>query len=295
MDNQEVQKLLNQLQHEQQLVRSKGQTKLKTLLEQGESRESVLEALKGGVLDMLVSESQHSRLGGFLAATLILPHTQEETEFCNQVEKACVQNLEHPESRVRRAVGDCMQVLARCVGGVLYASIKDSIRDSIVRNFDRDDEAISSGGDDPLENLLETSYRVTKPGHGEMRHGTEGWKSLETSYRSLLKIIQGTGAAFRVFLNPDLWSLVFRGIEHPNRFVREICYFTIGAMVEISQEDETVRDEIVSVLAKGLGDDWSQVRYAASVATRMFMLRAKEAEFVADIFQIGRASCRERV
>ncbi len=47
-------------------------------------------------------------------------------------------------------------------------------------------EVEDSGGNsspDFLNSLLQQSYRVERPGTGEMRHGTEGWKCLETSFR----------------------------------------------------------------------------------------------------------------
>ena len=42
---------------------------------------------------------------------------------------------------------------------------------------------ISGGGADFLSSLLQQSYRVEPPGSGDMRHGSEGWKCLETSFR----------------------------------------------------------------------------------------------------------------
>lgn len=45
-----------------------------------------------------------------------------------------------------------------------------------------EDSSESSTGDF-LSSLLQQSYRVEPPGRGEMRHGTEGWKCLETSFR----------------------------------------------------------------------------------------------------------------
>jgi hypothetical protein len=39
------------------------------------------------------------------------------------------------------------------------------------------------GGSSFLQDLLSTSYTVQPPGTGEMRHGTEGWRSLETSFK----------------------------------------------------------------------------------------------------------------
>lgn len=37
-----------------------------------------------------------------------------------------------------------------------------------------------------LNDLLSTSYTVQAPGTGDMRHGTEGWRCLETSFKARL-------------------------------------------------------------------------------------------------------------
>jgi len=50
---------------------------------------------------------------------------------------------------------------------------------------------LSSGGGgaaaqpDFLGQLLQTSYRQQRPGEGELRHDTEGWHSLESSFKAL--------------------------------------------------------------------------------------------------------------
>lgn len=45
----------------------------------------------------------------------------------------------------------------------------------------------SAAGDQGfLGELLSTSYVVQPPGTGDMRHGTEGWRSLETSFKVIL-------------------------------------------------------------------------------------------------------------
>ena len=36
--------------------------------------------------------------------------------------------------------------------------------------------------EDFVSDLLTYSYRERRPGLGEMRHGTEGWQALETSF-----------------------------------------------------------------------------------------------------------------
>jgi len=46
--------------------------------------------------------------------------------------------------------------------------------------------------------LLCTFMQV--PGVGEMRHGTEGWKCLETSMRTMVAILDGAGMTVILFL-----------------------------------------------------------------------------------------------
>ncbi len=41
----------------------------------------------------------------------------------------------------------------------------------------------AANGSDFVSSLLSTSYVREAPGTGEMRHGTEGWHSLETSLK----------------------------------------------------------------------------------------------------------------
>lgn len=112
-----------------------------------------------------------------------------------------------------------------------------------------------------------------------MRHGTEGWKCLETSFRALQHIMEGCGAAFKPHLTPELRARVYRGLVHPNRFVREACQFIMGSVCRLLQgpQLEEAAAEIAPKLGLGLSDNWSQVRYASSVATRSFMLALGEA------------------
>jgi hypothetical protein len=55
---------------------------------------------------------------------------------------------------------------------------------------DRDGEGEGDEGEEPatpsndfVTGLLENSYRLQRPGVGEMRHGTEGWRCLETAFK----------------------------------------------------------------------------------------------------------------
>eukprot|EP01094_Clydonella_sp_ATCC50884_P017104 TRINITY_DN2918_c0_g1_i1.p1 TRINITY_DN2918_c0_g1~~TRINITY_DN2918_c0_g1_i1.p1 ORF type:complete len:832 (-),score=205.17 TRINITY_DN2918_c0_g1_i1:39-2534(-) len=69
-------------------------------------------------------------------------------------------------------------------------------------------------------------------------------------------------------------------VTHTNRFVREKSFFTYAAICAACRDDaeffRTFADRLAQQLAVGLGDNWSQVRYAASVAVRSFFLTAKK-------------------
>jgi hypothetical protein len=69
----------------------------------------------------------------------------------------------------------------------------------------------------------------------------------------------------------SLLSLLIQCSEHSNRFVREGVYDVIcAALVKAPAGWEC--DRLAALLRYGLADNWSQVRYAASRATRSFMV-----------------------
>eukprot|EP00210_Caulerpa_lentillifera_P009386 g8948.t1 len=282
----ELERLLERIQDTTHLERSKAHDKIKFMLQQCSLTEQQQEKLRCGVMEIVQQDNTACKMGGLATAVLLIPSTESHSEFLDCVLEICRENLEHKEPRVRHFVGDCIGALAQKQGVCIYTALEHVLISSIRRNFERDEESTDlqqeSSTDDPMELLLQSSYRVVKPGTGEMRHGTEGWKSLETSFRALLKLIQGTGTDVSSFVTEEIWQLVFQGFDHPNRFVREIAYCTLGALVEMSpanqqQQQQSLADcllvQIAKKLARGLADDWSQVRYSASIATRSFMLK----------------------
>ena len=67
--------------------------------------------------------------------------------------------------------------------------------------------------------------------------------------------------------------------RHTNRFVREYTYFALQNVYEVCASEaflELVAPRTVDILAQGIKDNWSQVRYAASVACRAFNEKAQE-------------------
>ncbi|CAG2063838.1 unnamed protein product [Timema podura] len=100
-------------------------------------------------------------------------------------------------------------------------------------------------------------------------------------------MIEGCGTNFQPFVEEDLLSLIFQTLTHTNRFVRETGYYVCSALVSCgnTSHDDEGRDSVGAVnpifayghefsrhLATGLADNWSQVRLAASVAARKFLM-----------------------
>jgi len=127
---------------------------------------------------------------------------------------------------------------------------------------------------DLLSSLLASAYKPLVPGSGEMRHGTEGWKALETSVRALQQVVDALpprDVAPR--LGAPVRAVLYGSLRHPNRFVRETGHFMLAsaAAALAGPELEAAAPELAPRIADGLADNWSQVRYAAGVGARAFM------------------------
>eukprot|EP00798_Chlamydomonas_sp_ICE-L_P032290 gene32290-16856_t len=265
-----------------------------------------------GFRELIKSEDTwEMRAGGLVGCKALISHLRAtgygEDEFELHCQHACLQLLEDCEVRVRLAVGDCLQELARHRGASVYEACHETILLSINENFDREGEGSKAEGStaagslsgtpgpasptasrpnsrnssvgDLIGMLLHDSYRVTKPGCGELRHGTEGWHSLETSMRALGQILEGCGESIRPYLTEPLREILCSAQHHPNRFVREAGHYATVTVSKVLAGEELVAagQPICERLADGLSDNWSQVRFAASVATRAFMLGVPEA------------------
>ena len=63
------------------------------------------------------------------------------------------------------------------------------------------------------------------------QHDTEGWKCLETSFKVMQCLIEGTGEAIAHHLGEHERGLIYRALLHPNRFVRETGFLTMNRSV----------------------------------------------------------------
>ena len=62
----------------------------------------------------------------------------------------------------------------------LYTQDRDSLVDAEQQPEEGGEGGLPQG--DFVSDLLQSSYHRHRPGTGEMRHGTEGWQALETSF-----------------------------------------------------------------------------------------------------------------
>ena len=98
----------------------------------------------------------------------------------------------------------------------------------------------------------------------------EGWSSLETSQKALVAILEGA------FVLPDqqiadIGDIVVKLVGHTNRFAREQAQLCLSNLIRLSPDTEFTQLSAALFcpsIKLGLHDNWSQVRYAALVATR---------------------------
>ena len=327
---------------ESQLERSRNLSSLALRLRTGSCDSEAICELWEAVRAKTGQATWEARLGGLEIARLLVQHAGVDGQgsrldksrvcFERMDIQLIIKLLEDPEARVRKAVGELLGEISRVslllrspeVTGAVYVweEVGAQILESIERNYSREERCSTSDGRDPTEDpealeildpvssLLQQSYKAVKPGVGEMRHDTEGWRCLETSFAALNAIMVGYGPAFGKYIVEEngrpggdgigvemcvdeagglsrglgayssfsMTGLIFKSARHPNRFVREISQHLMGTMCDVLDEervcggDSRIREELGLNIGFGLSDNWSQVRYAASIAVRKFVM-----------------------
>ncbi|KAK4536016.1 hypothetical protein CDCA_CDCA07G2041 [Cyanidium caldarium] len=190
------------------------------------------------------------------------------------MERGALLYMEHTEARVRQAAMAALAAVVRCDGDdqVLRRALP-LLLSSVERNLPR---KVSNGS---AEGEGDASSGV--------RSATEsadtGWHALETSLNGAAECVVALSAAGVVRLAPDLERL-FAGEalqhcrRHPNRFVREadlrLVESVLRALTQLPDDAAArrtvthVADSSLAIIAAGLADNWSQVRYMASKAAR---------------------------
>lgn len=122
-----------------------------------------------------------------------------------------------------------------------------------------------------------------------MVHETEGWRGLETSMLALGDLVEACGSRVMEGIGGEGGLAELEGMErlieyvlkvrtHPNRFVREAGLKVVERLALAAHQTGSVErsvavmwlltNKLKGVVREGLEDNWSQVRYAASLAVR---------------------------
>lgn len=200
------------------------------------------------------------------------------SQLATWLHEASLKHLEHNEPRVRTFVAKAVGAHAtwsvqldpvdpRCA---LHAQERQAIHNQIVQSIE---EHIRLGRDDPQK------YSQSSTGALD---DTTGWRALETNWQCLACWIASLGAEYYhtqgLDLEPLLQNLEYSAVTHVNRHVRAAAIAVLEQLVVAAGKDTEhwpllldglVRATLLPVLKAGLGDNWSQVRMAASVLNRV--------------------------
>ncbi|XP_064602415.1 uncharacterized protein LOC135468221 [Liolophura sinensis] len=232
--------------------------------------------------------------GALMGAKAVLVLQVSSDDFSSVMGEKAISLLDDGEFRVRIAAGEVMGALCSRVGPEIYGLYKDVILQGVRSNLERDLsllEPMTSSQEDTeklvekLGNLADRKRRNSADA-AQIFHDTAGWKALETWMKCLQSMIDGCGHLFNPHVDQDLLDLIFQALNHTNRFVRETGYYVCASLVSCGI-DHNAPDGVVAIdesnavyryghqfteyLGKGLSDNWSQVRLAASIATRKFL------------------------
>lgn len=223
----------------------------------------------------------------------VVPFT--ESFLKDVVAASARQGVEHYEPRVRLAVAKLLGVLAKWDLAWVTATFTPQLLESIVCSMSRSPDFEESGFED-FDDNVSVNGMETPPQSPESTPRTpstpyrlddvSGWKALESSLCALKFIVKGSGAAFLamtpdgtfVYLTPELFELVTtKSCFHINRHVRVVGLDTITALCEAApagflEAHAPVAETLCKCITRGMQDNWSQVRYAASIATRAFLV-----------------------
>ncbi|XP_065844840.1 uncharacterized protein [Oscarella lobularis] len=241
-------------------------------------------------IERLLSDENNweSRHGGLAASLLILGLPNDEfksygSHFGKMLHSKAVELLNDEENRVRTSAGEAFGRLCGQVGKEIYEESRQRILSIIEENMQREDDEEGEEGDRRSGNE-ESVNNVDVDPRRKIFHDTAGWKSLEAGMTCLRFVVRNLGSSFDEFVDLEFLELIFACLVHTNRFVRETGFQLISSLVKSEETDSLRRsvmkyeDRFCAALARGLADNWSQVRLAASVATRQFLLASTKEE-----------------
>nr|CAB3256599.1 importin-4-like [Phallusia mammillata] len=272
--------ILQLLQSARKLDRDKGVVQLKSTLKK--KNDQLAEDLLNKFHETLKTSSDSSKWedvhGGLLGMKCVVEGAvdgfvekslfhQDQLDFLHNF---AILSLSHNEVRVRNEAGWLLGCLCSLQGSDVYKKLGQEVLKLLRSDLDRHIE-----GDSDNHN----NSAIAAQSASNIFHESAGWRHLETTMKCLQHMIEGCGKKFNDFVNLELLDLLFLSLLHTNRFVRETGFNVCAAIVQCGQSDEqSLNNSIVKFgkqfsdhLARGLADNWSQVRLASSVASRNFL------------------------
>ncbi|CAH8452758.1 unnamed protein product [Schistosoma guineensis] len=219
--------------------------------------------------------------GGITAAIILLRNVDYrslvDVGIVGKLEDQAVECHDNPEFRVRIAAGQLMGSLCRHAGLSLFIRYLPTVIQGVVTNLERNTEAPVSEAELSLRELNLAKECSTNLSSSSLSifHDTAGWKNLETWMKCLQEMVSNLPS--KDFIKVDrtiILELIFKAVQHVNRFVRETGYDVLSTMISRHlcytepEAKEATYINVATQLAKGLSDNWSQVRMAASRAVR---------------------------
>ncbi|CAG0888062.1 unnamed protein product [Cyprideis torosa] len=278
--------ILEKLCSSQKLERDRAETSLKAWLKQFSGRNLFRRSVELLKTEMEKNDADAwlSLHGSLLSVALILAECGSVDEENADTDRdllvsACLDCQTHPEVRVRLAAGQLLGSAAKALGAVQVHQLSwDPMTDHLRRYYEESMEA--EAGWSNSGSSSETEGRPRTPNNWEILQEHASVGRLDTGLRSMTELVNGCGKFFtKNMLSQEFLSVTFKILwTHSNRFIKEEGYRLLHALISCSvfcsddpNQSETIR-ELSRLLAKGLADNWSQVRLMSSVAARTFLL-----------------------
>lgn len=286
--------ILTSLTSKSHLDRDRALRRLETTL--GDHDEIKMARLKSTLLSHLTEDDSWQTTHASVAASTILLlydrasrndsiSIEPDLEFVEALQNVAAKLITHSEPRVREATSALIGALSQVSPISTYSTLTSILLAHADNNFSLDaQQRLEEASRIASRDVNDIAAGAAKSGRS-LLHETEGWRGLETTLLALAALVKASGS---VAANPsedqqtfeDILSCVDRARPHPNRFVREAGLKLLDACV-LSAACVSTRnvDFCVSKVTKaclpslkeGLQDNWSQVRFVASVATRSIL------------------------
>jgi len=288
--------LLEDLLSERVLVRERTLEKLSSQLRHGAGDVAQLEDALLSVLREYstaahgaASKAWARAHGGLSAAALVMD--VGSLEFAAEVLSLLVQpsDGEHPtglafdpEHRVREACAKASLGCFKRLGVTHYNEIKTTLMSYVTAQLLKE-TAEPNGAHATAATSFDTCGHADHPQHTAAPAVQSG--QLETALDCIRGAVRGMvehEAASQAHEHAtdydqaalEIMDVMCAATLHGNRFVKEVSFFAIGECGSLISADafrSQYASRAASVLREGLCDNWSQVRYAATVSTRMLM------------------------